>query len=210
MNETERELYEFFRIRTSHLLAGVFSERSQQQQRQRSILPLINFLRLICDHGEELLPPAALNAWRSRDALAIDWKIMRCRRQICALCEADTDPSESSESDSLQFESSCFHTICSNCRFRKNEEDLTFECNSCPICARESDSSRSKIRDVSNSRRPLSVSQPDYQPSSKVSALLTNICQEQSTNQVDKSNEERPVKRYVKRFQCNIITSMYR
>ena len=67
LSSKDRELYEFFKERCSSLAAGdskvvKTGRRRKNEQKEGKILALINFLRLICDHGEQILPAAALDA----------------------------------------------------------------------------------------------------------------------------------------------------
>ncbi|KAJ6039603.1 Helicase C-terminal [Penicillium canescens] len=63
----ERRLYDFFKRQFSRLVArNMAANPNTNKEPQRNILFLINCLRLICNHGESLLPPTALNLWRSQ------------------------------------------------------------------------------------------------------------------------------------------------
>lgn len=95
-----------------------------------NILSLINFLRLICNYGERILPPSALEAWRARDADSIGLQMRQPVRRNCAMCAAllrqgIADP------DTLP----CGHGICSACCLSRDETDdktpLMDECRSC-------------------------------------------------------------------------------
>ena len=190
LDRTERELYDFFKARTSSLVAGMFSEESRaSQQHQGNILPLINFLRLICDHGERLLPAPALKAWLSRDASAVDWNILRSGGRNCALCKVDI--SELQCPNALRYEF-CLHVICSKCAITDYEEDPMGD-DWCPICNRESATPSSQGLESSLSKN-VDLIAVDYWPSTKVKALLKNLRQEQRLNHTDL--REAPTKRH--------------
>lgn len=95
----ERELYDFFKRRSFLLTDGIKNPKTDAEppkktRGQRSdtiqtpsgpseavtprkctvnIMVLISVLRMICDHGEALLPRVALEAWRNRDPGAVSW-----------------------------------------------------------------------------------------------------------------------------------------
>ena len=190
LDSTERELYDFFKVRTSSLVAGMFSEESwASQQHQGNILPLINFLRLICDHGERLLPAPALKAWLSRDASAFDWNILRSSGRNCALCKVDISKLQCSNALRYEF---CLHVICSKCAITDDEEN-SMDDDWCPICNRESATPKSQqfANSLSKSTDLMAV---DYWPSTKVKALLKNLRREQRLNDTDL--KEAPTKRH--------------
>lgn len=73
LNTSERLLYGFFKIRASSLVArSTVHHEALNKGGWGNILTLINCLRLICNHGEELLSSSSLELWRSRDAFAND------------------------------------------------------------------------------------------------------------------------------------------
>ncbi|KAL6355680.1 hypothetical protein LRP88_11284 [Fusarium phalaenopsidis] len=73
MGRNDRRLYEFFK-RFSYLTAGL--DKTSKKRAATNILVLISMLRLICDHGEALLPDSALTAWRNRDENALTWEML--------------------------------------------------------------------------------------------------------------------------------------
>lgn len=69
----ERNLYDFLKSRASSLLVGEFTQRSKvDKARWGTMLSLIGFLRLICNHGEQLLPSTAIESWDNHNGSAID------------------------------------------------------------------------------------------------------------------------------------------
>ncbi|RYP91270.1 hypothetical protein DL770_002588 [Monosporascus sp. CRB-9-2] len=93
----DRVLYEFFKNQAASLAANFTQKKPPGAEvigsGRNNILSLINFLRLICNHGEQLLPTAALRAWKARDATSIDWGMMQSPRKRCDLCHADIEES---------------------------------------------------------------------------------------------------------------------
>ena len=74
LHEADRVLYSFFRDRTAKTAAGLAGRSLSKANEGKSanVLTLINFLRLICNSGEDLLPQAALDAWRAKDSTSVD------------------------------------------------------------------------------------------------------------------------------------------
>jgi SNF2 family DNA or RNA helicase len=66
----DRELYEFFKAKASKSVDQLTGFRQSMaataDNKKENTLSLINVLRLICNHGEHLLPASAINAWRAR------------------------------------------------------------------------------------------------------------------------------------------------
>ncbi|KAH0541601.1 hypothetical protein FGG08_003949 [Glutinoglossum americanum] len=190
LDRSEQELYDFFKVRTSGLVAGMFSkEKWAGQQHQGNILPLINFLRLICNHGEQLLPLPALEVWLSRDASPLDWNIMCSNDRRCALCKVDISRAQCTDTLRCEF---CLHVVCSKCAATDDEENSMDE-DWCPLCSRESANSRSQ-QFASSFSRDSDLIAVDYRPSTKVKALINNLQQEQRLNNADL--EEAPTKRH--------------
>lgn len=191
LDGTERELYDFFKTGISRLVAGTFSEESRvSQQHQRNILPLISFLRLICDHGERLLPAPALKGWLRRGTSAFDWNIMPNRERNCALCNVHISRLQCQ--DDVWYES-CLHVICSNCVITDNDEKFMDD-GVCPICNEESATPGSEQSASTRSRDRESISTVDYRPSTKVQALLNNLQHEQYLNHANMRRA--PIKRH--------------
>ena len=190
LDRTERELHDFFKVRTSSLVAGMFSEESwASQQHQGNILPLINFLRRICDHGERLLPAPALKAWLSRDASAFDWNILGSSGRNCALCRVGI--SKLQGPDAFRYECG-LHVVCSKCAITDDEEN-SMDNDWCPICNRESATPRSQ-QFASSLSQNADLRAVEYSPSTKVKAMLKNLRQEQRLNDTDL--KEAPTKRH--------------
>ncbi|KAI1770678.1 SNF2 family N-terminal domain-containing protein [Hypoxylon cercidicola] len=57
MDHEDQELYNFFQTRVSGFVSGLLSnDKVEKSRRNGHILPLINILRLICNHGQSLVP----------------------------------------------------------------------------------------------------------------------------------------------------------
>lgn len=110
----ERELYDFFKRRSFLLTDGINnpkadavapkkargrrsrtvqtpsgpSEAVTPRKRTANIMVLISVLRMICDHGEALLPKVALEAWQNRDPGVVSWTSL----QEMTLTELETPP----------------------------------------------------------------------------------------------------------------------
>jgi SNF2 family DNA or RNA helicase len=180
--ENDRELYNFFKDKTAKIAAGTHLPGSTLgkigQQRGSSILSLMNFLRLICNHGEQLLPSNALSAWNSRDNDFLSLEMSRNNNQKCDNCDTDLEDSETSEYY-------CRHVICLECSFKCEESSAT-EKSACPKCFATCND------DVQSS---LSTSAKLFQsPSAKLDALLKNL----RTEQIRRPNSDgTPIKRCV-------------
>ncbi|KAF2647161.1 hypothetical protein K491DRAFT_644351 [Lophiostoma macrostomum CBS 122681] len=71
LHPKDQELYDFFKIRAAKLAAGTRvsnpANASHEQGQDGSVLSSLNFLRLICNHGETLLPETGMKIWNTRD-----------------------------------------------------------------------------------------------------------------------------------------------
>jgi hypothetical protein len=134
-----------------------------------NIVILLSVLRRICDHGEALLPQAALEVWRNRDAGVLGWDVLEKAAeagQSCGVCGEGVEngkDGEKSEVD-LTVELPCGkHVMCETCAMRETDDAVL----TCPKCLVTEDASSVSIL-------PCGVDSA-YSPSSKVSALLRNI-----------------------------------
>jgi hypothetical protein len=192
LDKPDRKLYDFFKGRTSSLVAAMFptDTNSSAPPRQGNILALIGFLRLICNHGEKLLPPAAIKSWHNKDSSTIDQSVMSGDSRKCTKCKVDIDGL--GFSDSGQFESPCLHVICGKCAISKDEDGSTLDMNHCPMCIGESAyASNDRLASPSSAMNDISIK--DYYPSAKVRALLRNLRVEQLKSS---SFKDKPVKRH--------------
>jgi SNF2 family DNA or RNA helicase len=188
LSPEDRDLYTFFKLKTAKIASELSrrhpSTAKVDQQKGTNILTLINFLRLICDHGEHLLPPSALEAWKNRNSGSIDWQMMRVCRARCDLCGVYVDEFEAPAL--IDFEFQCQHSICSECAIRSLEHGAD-DVPACPKCIK---------RTVSEGDCTISqLPRTSVRPSAKVDALIRNLYQEQFSEREDDQNL--PRKRYL-------------
>jgi len=140
LSPPDRVLYEYFKDKTARIAAGLSATETQESRvktqngyrKGENIIRLINILRLICDHGEMLLPESALEAWRNRQNDSIDWETMqKWSEKQCNLCGQDSIEAGSPGSHDAQF--LCGHVLCSRCVAGCEEEEGT-DTAACPIC----------------------------------------------------------------------------
>lgn len=179
LDQEDKELYDFFKKSASHLIAYMVTE-SDNPPRTGNILPIINTLRLICNHGRSLLPKFALTAWGQRYNPTTYSELATTKPRLCFSCGMEVC------SQDMQSEFACPHLLCSNCA--DTDEKLLSSLDSvvCPQCA-------------INGGSVTSVDEPgrkgNYQPSAKVRALVQNLRDEQQNKPL--SFDSRPIKRSV-------------
>ena len=167
-------------IKTTCLRANKDSS-SIGSRSQKSALYLINILRFICDHGIQLLPQAAIDAWITRDSKSGNWETIETHESLCLTCGADienVDPSGVGEG-----ENSYQQFVCSCCASSSGK-----------VLGRSVDASRG-VAGALNGH--MSFSKPegrDGTSSTKVQALLRNLCTEQALDQHQLCPT--PIKRY--------------
>ncbi|KAH6876382.1 SNF2 family N-terminal domain-containing protein [Thelonectria olida] len=165
LSPSDRPLYDFFQAETARIAAGcLHSENSGPSlipQGKKNILPLINFLRLICNHGEDLLPAAAVEAWRVRQSGSISWQMMQSAKESCAFCRDDLESTSPALPSSAPH---CGHPICASCSLQEwdDSEGMKTTCFAC-----------------SDGPTPPFASKP----SAKMKALIQNLQAEQVANQ---------------------------
>jgi SNF2 family DNA or RNA helicase len=71
LNQQDQIVYDFFKARSANLASRNGTSNTAVPQLDDTlsggIICLLNFLRLICNHGEQLLPETALRMWNTRD-----------------------------------------------------------------------------------------------------------------------------------------------
>ncbi|KAJ3462337.1 hypothetical protein MRS44_007123 [Fusarium solani] len=104
LHPDDRELYEFFNATATRIASGSLQDEgnmhSADKNGRNNILPIINFLRFICNHGEDLLPAPAVEAWRLNQSGLVDSRITQ-GSPFCALClltGQDSEPTEMADS----------------------------------------------------------------------------------------------------------------
>lgn len=181
-HEIDQDLYCFFKEKCAKMAESVSTTRQgSAQRREGNILPLINFLRRICDHGLQLLPVPALDAWNARDGTSIDWQMMQSCRKKCCICESDIEEADFLASNGYEFR--CQHGICTICALQN--EGTSREEGDCPKCATSPNSGEySSFASLANTCPP---------PSAKIEALLRNLHTEQMADNSQRTLK--PVKR---------------
>lgn len=185
----EREMYDFFK-RRSHLLASKGPEADSnvgpvtKSKRRRvnvrasasrksppksmgNIIVLISVLRLICDHGQALLPHVALKAWQSRNDGSVSWSLLRTaseQNRGCCVCGDASSIEDAVLQDPQMSEFTCKkHLACETCLNSMELDKLVcLECSAPGMASPASSAQRN-------------TNSPPVAPSSKVSALLKNI-----------------------------------
>ncbi|KAF5532217.1 SNF2 family domain-containing protein [Fusarium mexicanum] len=170
MGREDRRLYEFFK-RFSYLTAGL--DKISKKKPATNILVLISMLRLICNHGEALLPEAALKAWKERDSSVLSWEVLEANIKRCISCKSEIEESETAAS--LTEDLPCGHTFCSRCASKLQSSTRLTPCLQCGLSA---ESQATPITGVSLSLSGAmsgNASKPIPPPSAKVQALIRNI-----------------------------------
>jgi SNF2 family DNA or RNA helicase len=186
LHPADQELYNFFKTKTANIAAHVTPYNMGAFQpdgfKENNILVLINFLRLICNHGKQLLPPSAVEAWKARDGEFIDWKMMRDSRKRCDMCDTDVEEVDVLTSGGLHFH--CRHFICTACT-NQQERNTTEEEMKCPKCV---------IAPGKGKESRITPAPTLIPPSAKVEALLRNLRLEQTSK--TRQSLEIPIKRF--------------
>ena len=183
LNEADQALYHFFREKTAKIAAGLAGRDASKTSEGKSsnILTLINFLRRICNSGEDLLPKSAMEAWKTKSSASVDWQMMQNCNSKCDLCGVNIEDADSVSDDSPKFD--CNHSICTACSTQTEETPID-EARQCPKCA------ATQVR-FENSPSPSNLS---TRLSAKVEAMIQNLSAEQQTLDEGKSKAP-PMKR---------------
>lgn len=179
LSASDRQLYEFFK-RRSYLLANpkntTYSAKDEGKPKRASknanLLVLIGMLRLICNHGEALLPRSAVQAWQSLDPSFITWELLESNVKRCGACGCEMDDLEPTRKQDT-VELVCEHAICGDCvpNIQGNSPSC-LECRKTPDKASRPSPTQPKLESDAMDRY--------YPPSAKVQALLGNIVKAQS------------------------------
>jgi SNF2 family DNA or RNA helicase len=134
--------------------------------KEKNILLLINSLRLICDHGEQLLPEAVKRRSEESSIASIASEMQQVYHGRCSVCEGELDDSVA-QADSQD-------SICVNCATSEQGSSNT---------NLQADFQDQKGFSASQSARSQSSGSAKlcYRPSAKVLALLGNLEQERTT-----------------------------
>lgn len=93
LKTSERLLYDFFKTRASSLVARSTVHCAALEKRGLgNILTIINSLRLICNHGEELLPQSSVELWKNRDTFTDDLNLQNIASKFSTEASHSHDP----------------------------------------------------------------------------------------------------------------------
>jgi len=185
MPREDRKLYEFFK-RFSFLTAG--DGKTLKKIGATNILILISMLRLICDHGEALLPESALQAWRDRDPNLLTFKMLESGIKMCISCGCEIE--ELDVAESVIEELTCGHVLCESCVTKSQASDSQ---PSCLKCGTEGLKTPSVLSDSSPGPSQSELALPQKPPpSAKLQALLRNITE----GRTKPTGETKPDKQY--------------
>ncbi len=196
-HEQDQALYDFFKHKGAKLTQGMSVTKpglsGAEQRKEDNILSLIHFLRLICNHGEQILPEPALKAWEARDDASINWRMIQSCRKRCCLCKIVVDDTDLLATNGYRLR--CHHSLCPACT--SQIENTSEEEGWCPKCAKSFiPGEDSSVLSPSDSSCPP--------PSAKVEALLRNLRAEQAIEPVQGSSN--PIKRsLIRSYQYYII-----
>ncbi|KAK2612781.1 hypothetical protein QQS21_001233 [Conoideocrella luteorostrata] len=186
----DRELYKFFEKKAANIASGFNKYQPGYSidncQADTNILSLINFLRLICDHGEELLPQSALQAWKSSNRHLIGARIVQAIRTKCDFCRGVVHDFGTQSVATLDCPN--LHVICQPCRIKMIKTGFSTE-SSCPKCLNIT------TDDECASQTTPVATFPRLSP--KVKSLIDNIGREQAPG---RSKIDQPFKSVV--FSC--------
>lgn len=88
LSSADQELYNFFKTKTVNVAAGMQCYNAgavrTTQGKEKNMIVLLNSLRQICNHGQQLLPESALSVWDSRDHTAIAWQTVEDEARSCS------------------------------------------------------------------------------------------------------------------------------
>ncbi|EEU34941.1 uncharacterized protein NECHADRAFT_79818 [Fusarium vanettenii 77-13-4] len=157
LNPNDRELYKFFSAIATRIASGSSEDesnvRSTDKNGNKNVLPIINFLRRICNHGEDLLPASAAEAWKLKQSGLMDSQMAQFPGDSCALCHGDLH----SASGSL---------LCAICLLARQGSEPTETPGSSRVESPQGETPTSP-----------------HHPSAKVEALIRNLGNEQVENQ---------------------------
>ncbi|SCN69496.1 related to helicase-like transcription factor protein [Fusarium fujikuroi] len=182
LDPEDRELYDFFKGNASHLIANRRVGHSNTAETTGSILPIINTLRLICNHGPRLLPNFALEAWNHRNNPNLDSNLAASKFGLCISCGVEALPNET------ESEFACSHFLCSKCVDSDERYQLSLDSVLCQSCTKDGDLA---VTDKA-------IEEENYRPSAKIRALIPNLHAEQQGNPPTMGNK--PIKSVVFTF----------
>jgi len=174
LEQHNRELYDFFKYQAATAVQTMRQRKllasSTKGISARMILPLINNLRRICDHGSDLLHSEALQAWRNRDVDLFDWQLIAAGLSKCDACGGEL---EDGDEGTVPVELACGHLYCTNC-YTSEWKDSQQSRETCAKC------SKASPLPTGSSDGQGMAAEDGYKPGVKVNALLQNLSRERS------------------------------
>jgi len=174
LEQHDRELYDFFKYQAATAVQamrqGKLLASSTKGISTSMILPLINNLRRICDHGTDLLHSKALQAWRNRDVDSMDWQLISAGLSKCDACGGELDDGDEV---TAPVELACGHLYCTTC-YTSEWQDSQQSRETCVKCSMPSPLPTGSIHGQGM------AAEDGYKPGVKVDALLQNLSRERS------------------------------
>lgn len=168
LHNEDQELYHFFRKKTAEIAANIRLEKGikmkDKASKDENILSLINILRLICNHGKDLLPLKALNAWNQREAVSVDWQMMKTCRRACEMCGEDLEDGDELPSRPESRLASGYNLICA-------------------LCAASMENDTSNVQPVRRAKTKQELTTvASSRPSAKIQSLISMLHRERRTS----------------------------
>jgi SNF2 family DNA or RNA helicase len=186
LSQGDRDLYTFFEREAAKIASGFYRhnvENSTSNHSKNNILKMINFLRLICDHGEKLLPQSAIDTWLAAGDKAIGWQKIWESQESCEICGLKIDGFQDQSVSRLDI--SFPQVICRSCLAITEESE--------PRSGSTNFSRSIPTPDGATGELDSTIRIPTDQQSSKLKALIDNLRQEQSCS--DQYSPNQPIKR---------------
>ena len=186
LHKEDKELYDSVKQKTASIAEEIQRNREIKgkgsKKREGNILALMNFLRLICNHGRDLLPRSALALYTESASGSLDWQMMQASRDTCRVCGQDLEGLSGSGIESQSTQASRPQLVCEACA-------LDYE----DVAQIKREQSPPKAADAANAKmKPSKLDTKGTHPSAKIRSLMQRLRAEQI-----KSEDKRPTKRYV-------------
>ncbi|KAF7538369.1 hypothetical protein G7054_g3004 [Neopestalotiopsis clavispora] len=183
--EADQIIYDFFKKRTAEIASSIHRESEAgvqlKNKKGANILGLMSSLRLICDHGKDLLPDSALKLWQSWDKQRLDANSMLENQVYCESCGDVLESKFGAKSTSRGSKHPVPHLLCPTCH--GSAEDDRVESDAVPQLISQEIIPGSGVSSPATGRVTT--------PSAKVSALLRNIREDRSRE--DQNNPSKSV-----------------
>ncbi|CAM1510878.1 Fc.00g083910.m01.CDS01 [Cosmosporella sp. VM-42] len=161
LSAAERNLYDFLKRRPYLIASGKQPAKHTRSAPYMSgnALVLIS-VEININHGEELLPAVALEAWKKRYENSVVWDTLESSLQYCDTCGLDIDDGP--------IEFPCQHIICDSCISVGEGDSKSPGPSSCPMCG-------SNASSVSSCMSEPAAPNGSYQSSSKDNHQKGNV-----------------------------------